>query len=454
MKVILSRKGFDAENGGTASPVMPDGAMLSLPIPQPWDRVYYDELFYGSQSYLDIWQSLKPKQEYFDSNCHLDPDLRSNIRLDVPEGWVPLFGQCDSAETHLENQGVAVGDVFIFFGWFKETETVNGQIKYKRGGKDAHMMFGYLQIGEIVRGEAISKYDWHPHACYDDKNNTIYVASNHLIIDGEDTGLPGAGTFKYSDELVLTMPGMTKSRWLLPEFFKEVNISCHSRDSFKPEGYFQSVRIGQEFVVSEDERVTQWARNIIVNNYDNRVILAEGEKPIHNPISYREEEPVSVEQFDLCNGVTASFDSEKYAYTCRIPLLGRNVDVVLRANEYNDEGIEGMKKTFETFWTEKDRYLEVGQNSIKEKLLPYIAKQSASAEIPFYPIVSVGDFDSKYNITDISIEFSMLSEVKLAFNNMDDLEKLDELSVVFDPESDYLSFEAGFMPILMDDIDS
>ncbi|MBO4456467.1 MAG: hypothetical protein J5802_01965 [Butyrivibrio sp.] len=33
MKIILSRKGFDSTNGGCASPIMPDGTLLSMPIP-------------------------------------------------------------------------------------------------------------------------------------------------------------------------------------------------------------------------------------------------------------------------------------------------------------------------------------------------------------------------------------------------------------------------------------
>ena len=33
MKVILSRKGFDSSNGGCPSPILPDGTLLSLPIP-------------------------------------------------------------------------------------------------------------------------------------------------------------------------------------------------------------------------------------------------------------------------------------------------------------------------------------------------------------------------------------------------------------------------------------
>lgn len=35
MKIILSRKGFDSSNGGQPNPIMPDGTLLSLPIPDP-----------------------------------------------------------------------------------------------------------------------------------------------------------------------------------------------------------------------------------------------------------------------------------------------------------------------------------------------------------------------------------------------------------------------------------
>ena len=264
MKFIFSRKGFDAENGGAANPVMPDGTMLSLPIPCNYDQSYKDMIYKG-MSYESIIRDLKAKKCY--SNCgHLDPDLRIDIHFEAPDNWKPIFGQTDAAQSHLENQGVTIGDVFLFFGWFRKTELKNGVLSYIKGTKDAHMLFGYLQIGQIVQGIDKEKFPWHPHSYRIGSNDTMYIASDKLIIDGNDTGLPGAGTFKYSDELVLTMPGMPKSRWNLPDFFREVNISCHSKDSWKPEGYFQTVRIGQEFVISEDPRVTEWAKNIIVNN--------------------------------------------------------------------------------------------------------------------------------------------------------------------------------------------
>ena len=44
MKIILSRKGFDSGYGGIASPVLPDGTLLSLPIPTTEMGITYDEL--------------------------------------------------------------------------------------------------------------------------------------------------------------------------------------------------------------------------------------------------------------------------------------------------------------------------------------------------------------------------------------------------------------------------
>ena len=121
-----------------------------------------------------------------------------------------------------------------------------------------------------MRGDDVMKYPWHPHAIEDAiDNNTMYVASRKLTVGGKKLGIRGYGTFRYSDDIVLAMPGMSRSKWKLPDFFQDVNISYHNKDSFKPEGYFKSVDKGQEFVVSEDERVTKWALSIIESNIDD-----------------------------------------------------------------------------------------------------------------------------------------------------------------------------------------
>ena len=125
MKIILSRKGFDSANGGQASPILPDGTMLSLPIPSH-DRISFSELQWHGFSYLDIIRQLNPKTLIGnDSHCHLDPDLREEVRSKIP-GWMPAFGQKGSSLTELLNNNVAVGDIFLFYGWFKQTEFYDG----------------------------------------------------------------------------------------------------------------------------------------------------------------------------------------------------------------------------------------------------------------------------------------------------------------------------------------
>ncbi len=60
MRIILSRKGFDSSNGGCPSPILPDGTLLSLPIPSKNDAVKYSGLYYEDKSYFQIIKELKP----------------------------------------------------------------------------------------------------------------------------------------------------------------------------------------------------------------------------------------------------------------------------------------------------------------------------------------------------------------------------------------------------------
>lgn len=88
MKVILSRKGFDSGTGGYASPILPDGTLLSLPIPDSSSDIKYLDLNLNESSYYELMQSLKG--EYLKDNgnksaltkdtfCHLDPDLIADV---------------------------------------------------------------------------------------------------------------------------------------------------------------------------------------------------------------------------------------------------------------------------------------------------------------------------------------------------------------------------------------
>ena len=51
MKIILSRKGFDSGNGGQPSPILPDGTLLSMPIPSNDSDNTYSTIMWNGMSY-------------------------------------------------------------------------------------------------------------------------------------------------------------------------------------------------------------------------------------------------------------------------------------------------------------------------------------------------------------------------------------------------------------------
>lgn len=262
MKVILSRKGFDSEFGGQPSPILPDGTILSLPIPNKHESVFFKELMYKGKSYYDIIKELDPDSKIKDYyKCHLDPDLREDI-YSRSAPWQPLFGQADSAQGHLNSQGVCKGDLFLFFGTFRQTEEIDGKLQYDKNNKEKHVIFGYMQIEAILNDSNLfpKEIAYHAHAkslFTEKKSNCIYTATNELSFI---PSTKGAGCFKFDKKLILTKEGYSKSRWALPEFFKTIDISYHTKDSFKDE-YFQSAGKGQEFVMNADEKVLEWVKN-------------------------------------------------------------------------------------------------------------------------------------------------------------------------------------------------
>lgn len=263
MKVILSRKGFDSGYGGQPSPILPDGTLLSLPIPSKNDTVNYSDLSYKDKSYYEIIKELKPNTKIKSTHtCHLDPDIRHDAI--IREGnWKALFGQMGSAQGHLRNEDVRNGDIFLFFGWFKEAEIVNQRFRYIDKAHNLHVIYAYLQIGHIYSTydelPPAAKYHSHAHKFLVDKNNCIYEAADVLSLDNS---LPGAGCLKYDKCLVLTKEGENKSHWDLPEIFKEVKISYHSQDSFK-NNYFDSAKKGQEFVIESNNKIIEWVGNLL-----------------------------------------------------------------------------------------------------------------------------------------------------------------------------------------------
>ncbi len=267
MKFILSRKGFDSTYGGTPSPAFPDGSMLSLPIPEPDDtgRTFAN---------LDLRGfAVKP------GFCHLDPDIRPGLYQELPPGWQPLFGQCGGAQTHLANNGVGSGDIFLFFGTFRRVVEKRGTWRFE--GAPFHAIWGYLQVDRIITGGEIKDYTWHPHSRkYYDKypNNALYLGREKLSLNDRE---PGYGVFTlnqpdWASPLILTLPNGTNrlSCWDYHKLFwldenqqkarTKAGITHHNPNSFKDE-YFQSAPIGQEFIIAESqtETVLPWFRKIL-----------------------------------------------------------------------------------------------------------------------------------------------------------------------------------------------
>ncbi|MCK4653349.1 MAG: hypothetical protein KAU01_02770 [Candidatus Cloacimonetes bacterium] len=271
MQVILSRKGFDSSFGKGASPILPDGRLLSIPIPET-EKYYgleYDKLkFTGNKNYLDLMKELNLRIPQ-SRKCHLDPDLINNVKKRKP-GWKAVFGQSGSAESHLRNQNVQKGDIFLFFGSFKRTHIRDKKLSFEKD-YERHIIFGYLQIAEIVkldnkRAENIKKgfpeLNWafnHPHLRNKSSINSLYIAEK-------------SGVFKYNEKLVLTKKGYSKSIWELPCYFHPkfgTKISRHSnKERFRIDGEkltLETIGLGQDFLVSGNEKIEKWCISLIEN---------------------------------------------------------------------------------------------------------------------------------------------------------------------------------------------
>jgi hypothetical protein len=199
MKIILSRKGFDSKFGGVPSPmILPDRTLLSLPIPDEsrTSKIRYEDIHANGISLGQIVEDLTKQKITGRDFAHLDPDLRISAYPRLP-GWRPLFGQADAAQSHLIKQGITEGDLFLFFGWFKEAEFLNGKYCFVKSAPDLHVMYGWLQIGEILPVEKNSDVPpwakYHHHFCTPSswRNNTVYASSPKLTLNGLE-GTQGA----------------------------------------------------------------------------------------------------------------------------------------------------------------------------------------------------------------------------------------------------------------------
>ena len=188
------------------------------------------------------------------------------------DGWFPAFGQRDAAASYLKNLGVAPGDIFLFFGNFHFVECKNGEYKYSRDcgdfyrEKDIQVIWGYLQVGEILSAPEKQKEAWwHPHST-DERtsgtSNVIFKASEKLSLD---ITKPGAGLLPFDKKRVLTLEGATKATWARNEVYDTQHIYGKRKNGAKdPIKGLYYAGIWQELGLMESDACTEWARSILL----------------------------------------------------------------------------------------------------------------------------------------------------------------------------------------------
>jgi hypothetical protein len=237
MRVIFSRKGFDSAAGKAPSPII-NGVPTSLPIPTK----YRSETSYRLAGLGEVVEQTTKGCIRADDLCHEDPVYQKGR-------WV--LGQTGAAQSHLEKNGVGVGDVFLFFGLFATS-----------GGRDRHhRIFGYLVVDEVRRiGEQPCKRDdpkgflrRHPHTIGQwNENNTLYLGA-------------GSKARTAHPRLRLTKPGASPSVWRVPSWLKIAGLTYHSNAArWANDQELIVASRGQEFVSNIGSRTEamDWLREV------------------------------------------------------------------------------------------------------------------------------------------------------------------------------------------------
>lgn len=289
-RIILSRKGWDSKAGGFPNPILPDGFPLSLPIPDENSGITYGDLYLpdGRKKLGELVQQLSNGNHKPNRHVHLDPDIRENALK--RRSFRAAFGQSGPAQTHLFKQNVRLdeagqcNDLFLYFGRYREIVEQHGRWHYRRGAAEIQLIFGWLQVGDIIplaNGRPAWAKD-HPHCVpsqivlkelrnQKENNNTLYAARPELSFCSK----PGAGVFQHfdtqnGDPKRLTNPNSPASLWRLPGFFHRNGLKLFSNIGantvWARDGNSWLVQRrgpGQEFVLEtkgREEETLEWLR--------------------------------------------------------------------------------------------------------------------------------------------------------------------------------------------------
>ena len=275
MKYVFSRKGFDSSAGGYPSLIFPDGSLFSIPIPSTKDKYLYRDLAFKHEkdSIQRILNELTDRNIYcgnrwrrcdYEDNeqyCHYDPMPISGSHF---KGLA--IGQANAAEGHLRKQGISEGDVFLFYGWFREIEKHDDRWRYVRGAQDLHLIWSYLVVGATVGLDTIEQQDRalnnypdlinHPHVGghKSGKKNRVYLSSEHKY-------------FGFQRERCLTDLENYRGRatWRLPACFHQPDAFTYL-NNFTLDGDHTIVSYrgyGQEFVLDLDKVKSESEKHMI-----------------------------------------------------------------------------------------------------------------------------------------------------------------------------------------------
>jgi hypothetical protein len=237
MRLIFSRKGFDSSSGGAPSPIVA-GRPVSLPIPASGNsRTTYGHLGLG-----ELVRDATGARLGANNLCHADPWFNDGMCA---------FGQTGSAQGHLANNNIGVGDVFLFFGLFTD----------EASGEPHHRIFGYMRIEQVLAlgpdpdPALIPAFALdHPHFIGTrDRNNTLYLG-------------PGRTCSRALPSLRLTQTGGPLCTWDVPSWLETYGLTYHGAPwRWSTPGKLMTVSRGQEFVtdIGRDPIALEWLHDVI-----------------------------------------------------------------------------------------------------------------------------------------------------------------------------------------------
>jgi hypothetical protein len=302
-KLILSRKGFDSKAGGDYSPYNHvTGRYIVLPIPgqkqypemKSFDNVRIPEDYLQIGNNADNIRDLLNAKELRinrktiklvnDPNnfVHFDPMLGPSPWNNQKEFSVCGYGQAAQAGKLLNNQGVGIGSLFLFFSRFKPVSS-SKEYACQPWPDGAYYIYGWMRVGKCARSlkdlksfKKVAKYHHHAYMFGVWSNNTIYLPAEKLFTDQD---IPGCGyftTLNQSLNLSCSQSQNRPSNWKLPQCFSEQRYRpTYIKNRIQPCPYDNSACCantaiqGQEFVTELTNGRLDWVKELFDKNRNN-----------------------------------------------------------------------------------------------------------------------------------------------------------------------------------------